>query len=312
MSASCFIPAVTALVPEMVPRKDLERGNAAHQFCGFGARAIGQGAGGLVFAALGAFGAFAINAASFVVSAVTEMFIKEPGTRPAPAADARRSSLLRETWEMLGMVWLKRDLRALVLYIAAFHVCVSCLPVLLPFYAEHVVGVSDKWFGFFVGAFTLGVLFGFVIAGLVKAPGSRLRLIAAVSALAGVFFLATGMTTSFLLAWAALLGVGAGIGVIIVNLFTELQLGAPEAERGGIMGAAHAADNTTFPIGMALTGLLAGGNASSRRLLRCIRSRNLDRIRRRFHPARRRGAVKARRPAVESVRKCMSGCYAYD
>ena len=135
---------------------------------------------------------------------------------------------------MLRRVWRARDLRELVLYIAAFHLFVACLPVSLPFYAEHVAGVPDKWFGFFVGAFTLGVLGGFVVAGSVKVA-NRFRLIAAVSAMVGVCFLVTGITASAVVAWAALLGVGTGIGVIVVNLYTELQLEAPETERGGIM-----------------------------------------------------------------------------
>ncbi len=251
VAASCFQPAAASLVPLLVEKKDLEKGNAAHQFCGFGARAIGQGAGGLLFGALGALGAFAVNAVSFVVSAATEGFIEEPRK---PAASAERGSLFQETVAMLRYVWRARKLRQLVLYIAAFHLFVACLPVSMPFYAEHVAGVPDKWFGFFVGAFTLGILAGFVVAGLVKAA-DRFRLIAAASAMVGVFFLMTAMVASAVLAWLALLGVGIGIGIIIVNLYTELQIQAPEAERGGIMGAAQAVGNTTFPIGMALTGV---------------------------------------------------------
>lgn len=252
MAASCFVPAATSLVPELVEENYLERGNAAHQFCGFGARAIGQGAGGLLFAALGATAAFALNALSFAASAATEAFIQEP--RRETRASPEKEALFRETLEMLRRVWRAHNLRRLVLYIAAFHLFVACLPVSLPFYAEHIAGVPDKWFGFFVGAFTLGVLGGFVVAGVVKAA-NRFRLIAALSAMVGAFFLVTGLVASAVMAWIALFGVGLGIGVIVVNLYTELQLKAPETERGGIMGAAHAVGNTTFPVGMGLTGL---------------------------------------------------------
>ena len=56
-----------------------------------------------------------------------------------------------------------------------------------------------------------------------------------------------------------LLGIGIGIGLIIVNLMTELQLRSPEHERGGIMGVAHGVGGSSFPIGMALTGLSLDG-----------------------------------------------------
>ena len=32
MSAACFIPAVSALIPALVSKQKLEKGNAAHQF----------------------------------------------------------------------------------------------------------------------------------------------------------------------------------------------------------------------------------------------------------------------------------------
>jgi hypothetical protein len=64
------------------------------------------------------------------------------------------------------------------------------------------------------------------------------------------------LARSFVVAWLVLLGIGVGIGVIIVNLMTELQIRSPEGERGGIMGAAEAIGGTSFPLGMALTGIL--------------------------------------------------------
>ena len=62
LSASCFGPAVSALIPSLVAAAQLEKGNAAHQFSRVGGRVVGQGLGGLLFAMLGVGGAFTINA----------------------------------------------------------------------------------------------------------------------------------------------------------------------------------------------------------------------------------------------------------
>jgi MFS family permease len=253
VSASCFNPAVLALIPSLVSGEKLEKGNAAHQFSKMGGRVIGQGAGGLLFSALGAAGAFVLNSLSFLVSAITEAWIKVPSM---PEEKSAESSLFGQTVTMLRKVLRDPDLRALLSYIAAFHLCLSCLPVLLPFYAENVLGISDKWFGFFIAAYTIGIMMGFIIAGSLKPPASRYRLIAAVSAGVGLFFGAAAWLSSFLVAWMVLLGIGVGIGVIIVNLMTELQIKSPEKERGGIMGAAEAIGGSSFPLGMALTGIL--------------------------------------------------------
>jgi MFS family permease len=256
-AAACFNPAVLALVPALVPRPRPERGNAAHQFSRMGGQVIGQGLGGLLVAALGAAGAFLLNSLSFLVSAGTEVWIKDP-ERPAPASTNARAgrSLLGETRSTLRKVLLEPGLRALLLYVAAFHLCLSCLPVLLPFYTEHVLRLPDTWFGFFVAAYTVGIMVGFVVAGRLGPVVDRFRLVATVGGIVGGLFGVSAGTSTPAIAWLVFLGIGVGIGVIIVNLMTELQLRSPEGERGGVMGAASALGDTSFPVGMASTGVL--------------------------------------------------------
>jgi MFS family permease len=202
-------------------------------------------------------GAFAVNAASFLVSAISEAFIRTPEDTAAKSRPGK--SLLRETGEMIRRVWRERGLRSLIAYIAVFHLCLSCLPVLLPFFAEHVLQISDKWFGVFIAAYTAGILLGFTVSGTFRPKHGRFRFIAAISGGVGFLFVGIAANSSPYISWVLLLGIGVGIGLIIVNLMTELQLRSPEHERGGIMGVAHGAGGSSFPIGMALTGLLLDG-----------------------------------------------------
>ncbi|MDP6876839.1 MAG: MFS transporter, partial [Alphaproteobacteria bacterium] len=257
-SASCFGPAVAALLPSLVPAEQLERGNAAHQFSRVGGRIVGQGLGGLLFAMLGVAGAFAVNAASFLASALSELFIKVPRREPSKAARDGRP-LFRATAAMLARLWRQPRMRALLLLIAAFHLCLSCLPILLPYYAEHILGIADAWFGLFIAIYTAGIMFGFVLAGTLGPSRERFRRIALVSGAVGLLFAGLALTASIAAAGVCLLGIGVGIGVVIVNLMTELQLAAPEGERGGVMGAAQAIGDSSLPLGMAVTGLLHDG-----------------------------------------------------
>ena len=256
MSSSCFIPAVSSLIPDLVPEEHLERGNAAQQFSQTGAKAIGQGIGGLVFSLFGALGAFAINAVTFLLSAVSESFIRVPERKVIAETEGVASSLMHQTVDVLRYLWRENELRRIVLYIAAFHLFLSCLPVLLPFYAEHALSISDRWFGFFIAAYTVGILAGFLLSGVIKSGKNRFFLIAAAGAAVGAMFWVVGTVSSYWFAWPALFGIGAGIGLIVVNLMTELQIKSAPEERGGIMGSAHAVGGCTFPIGMAVTGLL--------------------------------------------------------
>ncbi len=258
LSAACFGPAVSALIPTLVAAQNLETGNAAHQFARVGGRAIGQSLGGLLFAVVEVGGTFLINAVSFLLSAWSETAIKLPPHAPPPTANQSGDRLIGDTLALLGRVWRDRNMRTLLAFIAVFHLCLSCLPIVLPFYAEHVLTINDSWFGVFVAIYTLGILLGFVVAGLIKSQ-NRLRLIATAGGIVGVLFFGLVVATSALVTAISLLGIGLGIGVVIVNLMTELQLAAAEAERGGIMGAAQAIGGSSLPIGMGLRGLVLDG-----------------------------------------------------
>ncbi len=258
LSAACFGPAVSAIVPALVAEQNLARGNATHQFCRVGGRMLGQSLGGLLFAVIGVGGTFLINACSFLASAVSETWIKLPPNKAKPEHDRQDASLINQTFKMLAMIWQNRRMRALLIYIAIFHLCLSCLPILLPFYAEHVLAIDDIWFGLFVAVYTLGIMLGFIVAGIIQQK-ERYRLIAKAGALAGVFFFGVAYASSIATATMCLLGIGIGIGITIVNLMTELQLNSPEQDRAGIMGAAQAIGGSSLPIGMALSGLLLDG-----------------------------------------------------
>ncbi len=82
---------------------------------------MGQGQSGLLFAVLGVGAAFAVNAVSFLLSAVSEYWIKIPRPEPPPVNDESRF-FFKDTVAM----------QVLLLLIAAFHLCLSCLPILLP------------------------------------------------------------------------------------------------------------------------------------------------------------------------------------
>lgn len=256
LSAACFTPAASALVPALISAGGLEKANAAQRFSGVGARVLGQGVGGLLYGAAGAVGAFALNALSFFISALTETFIRPPVSRNPPATPPARLPLWRDTVRMVSTVWRDRALRVLLLYIASFHLCLSCLPVSLPFYVENALGLADAWFGVYMAAYTVGIMGGFVVAGTLKRPAGRFARIAAAGSIVGLLFGLLAASLNAWLSWIVLAGIGTGIGFIVVNLMTELQLNAEPAEMGGIMGAAHAVGGASLPLGMAATGLI--------------------------------------------------------
>lgn len=257
LSAACFSPAASSLLPSLVADRQLDRANAAHRFSTTGARVFGQGCGGMLFFTLGIVGAGLLNAASFAVSALAALLIRVPrSARPAPLG----VNVLASVWQAFRELWHTAVLRRVLAGIAVFHFCLASLPVLLPFVTEQRLGLAPSWFGTLAGSYTAGILGGFVLVGVLPAPAqARFRRIGVWSALAGLLFALLGVSRHVAVAVPTLVGIGACIGVIVVNLITELQQRSPEERRGVTMGVAGAVGNSSMPIGMALFGLLFDG-----------------------------------------------------
>jgi len=258
LSGATFGPAVNALIPTLVPESRLERANAVFRFSQTGGGAIGQGLGGLLFATIGFAGTIAVNAVSFALSALSESWIRLPADKteirqPAPL---RIRALWTETLATTRALLSVRRTRALLVMIAAFHLCFASLPITLPYYVERVLGLDPAWFGPLMAALSIGILIGFVVVGLMKPARNRLGRAALFAFAVALVFGSLAVVPSVPVAALALGGIGAGIGIIIVTLMTELQVVAPEAERAAAMGAAQAVGDSSIPIGMALSGLM--------------------------------------------------------
>jgi len=256
-SAACLNPAISALVPSLVNDKDLESGNAAHQLSRIGGQVFGQSLGGMLYVAIGAVGAFLVNALSFLLSAISETRIKvDELDRIWRDEQISLRAIVRDTFTLTREVLAKTQMRRLLIYIAIFHLCLSCLPILLPFFADKVLALPDQWTGFFMAAYTVGVMAGSVLASHIKPVNGRFILIAKAGLAVGITMGALSLTRHPVVAGAMLVVIGTGIGLVVVNLITELQLSCATDERAGVMGIAQAIGGGSLPLGMALTGVL--------------------------------------------------------
>jgi DHA3 family tetracycline resistance protein-like MFS transporter len=86
MTAAFFQPAMTAIIPELVPAQVLQSGNAINGLSFQSARVAGPVVGGLIVAVAGPPVAFAIDAATFFVSFIALWLARPPLREPGPAA----------------------------------------------------------------------------------------------------------------------------------------------------------------------------------------------------------------------------------
>ena len=241
-------PALQAIIPALVPRKDLGAAVAMNSVTFNLARALGPVAGAFVVARLGIPWAIGVNALSYVALAVAILIVQVDGR---PEGHHERAPL-RESFTLV-----RRDDRLLILLVVVAAVSLTMDPVatLTPAYATRYFHRPDTFSGLLIGAFGAGAVIGSVIPLRDTAhPGRRIAMMLAV--------LTGGMIAFALLpslaAAIVMLGI-AGFGYLIgqTSATTQLQLAVADRERGRIMALWSVAFLGTRPIAALVDGALA-------------------------------------------------------
>ena len=156
-AATAFnIPALGAIIPELVPEEILVPGNAVQGLSRQGARVGGPVIGGLLVATAGPAAAFAFNAITFFLSAGAVAL-----TRARASAAEVRASILREIREgfafVFSMQWLWVTIFGWSFIAAAF---IGALTVGLPLLVTRVLGGGPETYGLVSAAVGVGEAFG--------------------------------------------------------------------------------------------------------------------------------------------------------
>jgi len=208
--------AALALVPQLVAASQLERANGRLQAGEVTAgQFAGQGLGGVLFALALAL-PFALDAATFLLSAALVSTLRTPTRRPLPAASLRR--LPAETAE--GLRWLAghRLLRILCVLLAVLAAVSGAFWAVAALYAASILGLGPTGFGVLLAVCAAGSLAGSLLA---EPLAARLGTAGAVRLAVGVVTVATAglaATRSPLVA-GALLTVN-GVAVLVWNVVT--------------------------------------------------------------------------------------------
>jgi len=155
LAQAFYLPSITAITPELVPKEDLVQANAlrsgsqmlAYDF-------LGPAVGGVLVATLGSAPSFGINAVSFAVSAVALLAIRH---RPVPEETEGQRNLRREMLEGLryarSQPWLWISLVVVAGSNLAFS---SALSILIPLHVKNDLAGSASELGAYFAAIGLG------------------------------------------------------------------------------------------------------------------------------------------------------------
>ena len=253
-----FIPASEAIIPALLPSDELQAGNALSFGTTELSQLAGPAVGGVLVALISAAGGFAIDAATFLISALTLIGIQRAAPRiAAPASQCDDPSEAASVATLRGLWANAPILRLMLISDAMLNLGSAGMGrVALPALAKGPFHLGASGYGALSAAMGAGLLLGTLAASWL--PPTRRPLLIASLALLPVAPLVAGIP--FAGGWisAAIILVLAFILIAIGNLLliTALQQWAPPDLLGRLTGVLMLASVGMLPISVLLAGIL--------------------------------------------------------
>ena len=246
------MPALSALVPELVRKDQIASAVALDRSVFHGSRLLGPSLAGLFVAWWGAASAFFANALTFVALIVSMVLIPARKLGTAEEEEQRRSGLME------GFRYVRKDrtILSLIAMIAMTTVFVyPVVSVMLPLYVRNLLGLGPERMGILMAVSGTGSLVGSL--GLLSvAPGKRIRFIMGAVCVVACALFVMSRTSTFLVAALAMGAMAIGLATNFGLANTIVQERAPAHLRGRISAVFGLSFFGLMPIaGLVITGL---------------------------------------------------------
>jgi MFS family permease len=278
---TCFTSAKSALICQIVERHHLDRVNGLLFSADVASRIIGPAVGGFILATAGLALAAAVDALSYVVSAVTLVRINADDSRVQPDSSSQMGALDQPKRQSRGFFFdlqggaqyivANKQLYALTMVLGPTTFALGIVTVVMPAYVKDVMGAPASTFGLLMAA-EAG-------AGMILAPlGHRLRrripqrsIIACSIAIIGLSQIGLASTASFSTAFIFMALIGGPGALVSIVVQTAMQQACCDELRGrvagniegvvtcttmlGLLVGSTVGDKLSVPISMALSGI---------------------------------------------------------
>jgi MFS family permease len=247
-------PAWQAIVPELVPRKELPQAISLNSV-GFNlARAVGPALGGLVVAAFSPAAVFFLNALSFVGVILVLWWWKRPEEEKSAAASER---IVQATWAGLRYVRYSPDMTNVLIRAGAFIIGGSAIWSILPSVTEKELHGTATGYGILLGCLGLGSVLGAVFLAKFRMRFSPDQLVVAAGIVWGLATLSLGFLSNFALAAIAMLAAGTAW----VSEMSSFNVAAQTVLPNWVRARALSVYLLVFQGGMALSSMFWGAIA---------------------------------------------------
>lgn len=249
-----FRPAVLGLVPQVVEPGEQQPANALLSLSSNIAMVAGPALAGLLVATVGSGATLAVDAGTFVVSALTLRALRPRPVPPSPGAAGFAAQLAGGWREVRSRSWVW----SVLLAFGAYHALVlPALFVLGPQYAQDHRGGATAW-GVISAGFGVGAVAGSLLSLRWRParPGLVVALATGLSSCQAAIGVAPFPTWT-----VALLEAGTGVTVAVAFTVweTALQERIPARAQSRVSSFDHLASVVLMPLGFVLVGPVASG-----------------------------------------------------
>src|SRR6266404_4124694 len=230
VSNSFEMPTLSALVPELVKREEIQGAISLDRSVFHGSRMIGFSLAGILIKAWGMASAFFANAVSFVALIIAIMSLP-PRARGTVQDEEKRASGIKD-----GFRYIAKDIpsRAMIMLIATQSLCIfPIITVMMPLYGRLVLHLDADRVGYLMGASAVGAVFGSLfLIGLPREKRVPVMMINAVIVSGAIFGLSRA--PAFYFATAIMIINSLGLATNFGLCSTIVQERAPDYLRGRV------------------------------------------------------------------------------
>ena len=254
---SFFIPSYTAILPRLLPERELLAANGLEgTLRPLAQQAAGPALGGLAVAALSPGAAIFAGGLTYLFSAGCLLAMRvRPARGTVKSGDPGVASIFADLREGYRYVRATSWLWATLLFaLAAVFFVVGPLEVLLPFAIRDNLGGGAEEYGLALAAFGIGGAAGALAISSGRLPRRYLTVMILMWGLGSVPFAVVGMAGALWIVLMALFVVGATFSAATVIWGTLLQRRVPEALRGRVSSLDFFVSLGLMPVSMAVAG----------------------------------------------------------
>jgi len=267
-----FDISINASLPNLVKDGSLLKINSYSQAASSLASILSPVIGGIAFVVLPIKLFLLINGLSFIVSAVSEMFInfkfnKSEETDDDKAVSVVKGSVLDDIKEVIEFIKEQKALYALLKYALLLNFFVNAaLAVSFPYIINTVFKMTSTQFGIIEGAFSVGILGASLVIGKLPEKEKKLKTLVVGLIINGLMLIAMGLpvikymgTTNIniLFVYYIVVCLIFAVFMVFVNvpLNVTLQRLTPDKLRGRLMGVLGTLTGGIAPLGVIITGI---------------------------------------------------------